>query len=69
MICPAAVQDEHAKPVDVRLSARPLEPWADPRLKVTRGLVLWLDAGRLNAAQKLSARAEVSDGRPGRYLV
>ena len=30
----------------------PVESWADPGLKVTRGLALWLDAGRLNAARK-----------------
>ncbi len=43
-------------------SARPTEPWADPGLKVTRGLALWLDAGRLNAARKAHGRPEASDG-------
>jgi putative heme-binding domain-containing protein len=39
-----------------------LEPWADPGLKVTRGLALWLDAGRLNAGRKTHGRPEVSNG-------
>jgi putative heme-binding domain-containing protein len=39
-----------------------LETWADPGLKVTRGLVLWLDAGRLSAARKAHGQPEVSDG-------
>jgi hypothetical protein len=38
------------------------EPWADPGLKVTKGLALWLDAGRLNAARKAHGRDEVSTG-------
>ena len=42
--------------------ASPTEAWADPGLKVTRGLALWLDAGRLNAARKAHGRPEVSDG-------
>src|SRR5829696_6413075 len=41
---------------------RPIEPWADPGLKVTRGLALWLDAGKLNAARKAHGQPEVSDG-------
>jgi putative heme-binding domain-containing protein len=41
---------------------KPFEPWADPGLKVTRGLTLWLDAGRLNAARKAHGQPEVSDG-------
>ncbi len=41
--------------------ARP-EPWADPGLKVTRGLALWLDAGRLNSARKAHALAEIVEG-------
>jgi putative heme-binding domain-containing protein len=43
-------------------ASRPIEAWADPELKVTRGLVLWLDAGRLNAARKALGRPELSDG-------
>ncbi|WP_337176491.1 ThuA domain-containing protein [Paludisphaera sp.] len=42
---------------------RPLEPWADPGLKVTRGLALWLDAGRLNAARQAHGQPELSDGQ------
>ncbi|WP_165225086.1 ThuA domain-containing protein [Aquisphaera insulae] len=38
------------------------EPWADPGLKVTRGLSLWLDAERLNAARKAHHLAEIADG-------
>src|SRR5690348_155303 len=41
---------------------KPLEPWADPGLKVTRGLALWLDAGRLNAARQAHGQPEASDG-------
>jgi putative heme-binding domain-containing protein len=41
---------------------KPLEPWADPGLKVTRGLTLWLDAGRLNAARRAHGQPELSDG-------
>lgn len=42
---------------------KPLEPWADPGLKVTRGLILWLDAGRLNAAREARGLPELSDGQ------
>ena len=45
-----------------RATDRPIESWADPGLKVTRGLLLWLDAGRLNAARKAFGRSELSDG-------
>jgi putative heme-binding domain-containing protein len=38
-----------------------LETWAEPGLKVTRGLALWLDAGRLNAARKTHGLAEASN--------
>src|SRR5262249_7823051 len=41
---------------------RTIEPWADPGLKVTRGLALWLDAGRLNVARKAHGLAEESNG-------
>jgi putative heme-binding domain-containing protein len=33
-------------------AARSPEPWADSRLKVTRGLVLWLDATRLDPGRE-----------------
>lgn len=42
--------------------SKPLESWADPGLKTTRGLALWLDAGRVNAARKAHGLPEVSDG-------
>src|SRR4051812_22291430 len=47
---------------DGRSPARSIEGWADPGLKVTRGLALWLDAGRLNAARKALGRPEATDG-------
>jgi putative heme-binding domain-containing protein len=40
----------------------PVEPWADPGLNVTRGLALWLDAGRLNAARQAHGQNVASDG-------
>lgn len=66
MVSSAAGQDVPGKPADERAPAsapaRPIEAWADPGLKVTRGLVLWLDAGRLNAARKALGRPEATDG-------
>src|SRR3954447_17687638 len=41
---------------------KPIEPWAEPGLKITRGLTLWLDAGRLDAARKAPGRPGGSDG-------
>ena len=41
---------------------RTIEPWADPDLKVQRGLALWLDAGRLNAARKVHGVADAGNG-------
>lgn len=38
------------------------EAWADPDMKVTRGLWLWLDAGRLNAARKAHGQPDAIDG-------
>ncbi len=55
-------QDRPSTPVGERPHARAPEPWADPGLKVTRGLVLWLDAGRLNAARVAHGRTALSDG-------
>jgi putative heme-binding domain-containing protein len=60
--CAAAGQDPRGSPPGGQAIARPLEQWADPGLKVTRGLVLWLDAGRLSDARKAYHRAELSDG-------
>ncbi len=61
---PAVGQDRAAdpKPIDEPAPTRPLESWADPGLKVTRGLMLWLDASRLNAARKWYGRADLADG-------
>jgi putative heme-binding domain-containing protein len=39
-------------------------PWADPRLKVTAGLVLWLDAGRQGAARTAHQKPAPADGGP-----
>jgi putative heme-binding domain-containing protein len=55
LVAPAFGQDDERKPI---------EAWADPGLKVRGGLVLWLDAGRLNAARKAHGQPEVSDGTP-----
>jgi putative heme-binding domain-containing protein len=59
---PAIGQDTPRKPDDERPLARSTESWADPGLKITRGLALWLDSGRMNAARKAHGQAEVSDG-------
>ena len=61
-VSPAVGQEDAVKPQDPRAGARLLEPWADPGLKVTRGLLLWLDAGRLNAARTAFGRPEAADG-------
>ncbi len=62
VVGPAIAQGGARNQVDKPSPSRPLESWADPILKVTRGLVLWLDAGRLNAARKWYGRADVADG-------
>ena len=59
---PSAGRDAPPKPTDDRASSGLPESWADPGLKITRGLLLWLDSGRLNAARKAHGQAEVSDG-------
>jgi putative heme-binding domain-containing protein len=56
-----------------------LENWADPNLKITDGLELWLDSARQNAAQRALKLPELSPGSPipvwydasgkGRHLV
>jgi len=43
-------------------SPRSVEPWADPGLKTTSGLALWLDANRLNAARTAHGLPELSEG-------
>jgi putative heme-binding domain-containing protein len=55
-------QDRPRPAVDQPTSTPPIEPWAEPGLKITRGLMLWLDAGRLNAAHKFFGQAEVQNG-------
>ncbi len=47
------------------LTAAPLtaaEKWADPRLKTTDGLILWLDAGRQPAAWKANDKPPLANG-------
>ena len=39
-----------------------VERWADPRLTVTRGLVVWLDAARLPEARKAAGLAPLAEG-------
>ncbi len=51
-----------ATAVGQNLAEKPMESWADPGLKVTRGLSLWLDAGRLNDARRAHGRPDASDG-------
>jgi putative heme-binding domain-containing protein len=45
-------------------AARPVEKWADPRLTQTRGLLLWLDAGRQGAARSAHGKPALQDGGP-----
>jgi hypothetical protein len=48
-------------------AARAVEPWADPKLPVTDGLELWLDAARIDAAAKAANEKTVpADRGPGR---
>jgi putative heme-binding domain-containing protein len=62
VVVPAIAQEGARTQIDKPSPTRQLESWADPGLKVTRGLVLWLDAGRLNAARKAYGRADLPDG-------
>ncbi|MFO0846473.1 MAG: hypothetical protein U0797_29575 [Gemmataceae bacterium] len=41
-----------------------VEKWADPKLSVTRGLALWLDAARLAEARKAAGLSALKDGEP-----
>ncbi|HEV3263555.1 MAG TPA: ThuA domain-containing protein [Gemmataceae bacterium] len=45
-------------------AARRVETWADTRLKVTDGLMLWLDAGRQQAARRAHDRPSLPDRGP-----
>jgi putative heme-binding domain-containing protein len=58
----AVGQEITGKPANERASTRSTESWADPGLPITRGLALWLDAGRLNNARRAHGVAEASDG-------
>ena len=44
-------------------SARAVEPWADPKMPVTEGLELWLDATRIDAAAKYGKEKLAADGK------
>jgi putative heme-binding domain-containing protein len=43
---------------------RSVEPWTNPRLNVTDGLLLWLDAARQPAARKAHGRPPLLGGQP-----
>ena len=58
---PALGQDDSLK-ATARAAAASPETWAESGLKVTRGLALWLDASRVNAARKAHGLAEAADG-------
>lgn len=49
---PTSGQEPPARPAEAGPATTAIEPWADRGLAVTRGLVLWLDAGRLEAARR-----------------
>jgi putative heme-binding domain-containing protein len=49
---------------DDKPAGRPIEPWADAKLSVTRGLTLWLDAARLNAGRTTNAKPAIHGGLP-----
>jgi putative heme-binding domain-containing protein len=55
-------QDRPGSPIEGPAATRTTEPWADRDLKLTRGLTLWLDAGRLNDARKALGRPQAPDG-------
>ncbi|MBN9118555.1 MAG: ThuA domain-containing protein [Planctomycetes bacterium] len=44
-------------------SARAAEPWADEKLPVTNGLELWLDAGRIGAANTANNEKPAAGGK------
>src|SRR5258707_1359905 len=43
-------------------SSRAAEDWADPNLKVTKGLEIWLDASRQNPARQRAKLPELPSG-------
>ena len=44
--------------------AEATEPWSDPRLPVSNGLVIWLDASRLTDAHQARGQQPVQNGDP-----
>jgi putative heme-binding domain-containing protein len=55
LVCAAAAGQQQSSQV---------ERWADPRLQVTEGLALWLDASRMSAARQAQGRPPLSNGEP-----
>jgi putative heme-binding domain-containing protein len=55
--------------VSAPLAARAAEPWVDPKLPVTDGLELWLDASRLDAAAKAAKAAKEKVPTDGKLAV
>jgi putative heme-binding domain-containing protein len=54
-----------AVPLSITLAQSPaLELWADPKLKITDGLEIWLDAARQNTARRALKLPELSPGAP-----
>ena len=50
-------------------SARAAEPWADPRLALTNGIFLWLDASRQTAARGANGLTPLQSGRDALEIV
>lgn len=61
-VAPARGQDAAGSPGVAEVSARSIAAWADPGLPVTGGLVLWLDAERLDAARVAHGLPALPDG-------
>jgi putative heme-binding domain-containing protein len=58
----AVGQDAGQGAADGRAGGVAIEAWADRGLKVTRGLALWLDAGRLEAARASHGQPSLDGG-------
>src|SRR5205809_416013 len=58
----AAAVSLHLRGADARPAPQAIEAWADPSLRVTAGLTLWLDAARLNAARQAGGLSPLADG-------
>ena len=50
------------------LAARGVERWADPKLPVTDGLELWLDAGRIEPGVQGTKMKAMSGGKLGVWV-